>query len=75
MALFTTFVPLTASPEFLWTLGVSTVGLTALRFIVVANIIGLPVVRSRFVKYTTWINTVCGGLLALFGMKLLTIHK
>lgn len=75
VALFTTFVPADASRDFLALLGISTVLITAAWFILIANIIGLPIVRSRFVKYTKRINRICGGLLALFGLKLITMSK
>jgi threonine/homoserine/homoserine lactone efflux protein len=41
----------------------------------IANIIGLPVVRAWFVRYTKWINRICGWLLWLFGLKLMAMHK
>ncbi len=75
VALFTTFVPKDVSTGFLWILGVTTVILTAIRFVTVANIIGLPIVRSWFARYTKWINRVCGWLLTLFGLKLITMDK
>jgi threonine/homoserine/homoserine lactone efflux protein len=60
VALFTTFVPADASNLFLLYLAIAVVITTALRFVLIANIIGLPVVRAWFVRYTKWINRICG---------------
>jgi threonine/homoserine/homoserine lactone efflux protein len=75
VALFTTFVPVDASNLFLMYLAIAVVVTTALRFVLIANIIGLPIVRSWFVRYTKWINRICGWLLWLFGLKLMAMHK
>jgi len=57
----------------LWTsaiYGATCITMTAIWFSIVATVLTTPTVRARFVRYSKWIDRVCGGVLIALGLRL-----
>lgn len=52
------------------TYGVTCVVMTALWFSVVATILTTPKVRAQFLRFSKWIDRICGGVLLALGLRL-----
>lgn len=50
--------------------GLTCVVMTALWFSIVATILTTPAIRTRFLKFSKWIDRVCGGVLIALGIRL-----
>jgi threonine/homoserine/homoserine lactone efflux protein len=70
LALFTQIL----NPEMpFWTsiiFGLTCVVMTATWFSIVATILTAPIIRARFMRYSKWIDRVCGGVLIALGIRL-----
>lgn len=50
--------------------GTTCIIMTAIWFSIVATILTTPAVRTRFMRYSKWIDRVCGGVLIALGLRL-----
>lgn len=50
--------------------GLTCVVMTAIWFSIVATVLTTPTVRARFLKFSKWIDRVCGGVLIALGVRL-----
>lgn len=50
--------------------GLTCIIMTAMWFSVVATVLTTPVIRNRFMKYSKWIDRICGGVLIALGLRL-----
>lgn len=70
LALFTQIldphIPLWASAIY----GTTCIIMTGIWFSIVATILTTPAIRARFIKYSKWIDRVCGGVLLALGLRL-----
>jgi len=50
--------------------GLTCIIMTAIWFSIVATILTTPVIRARFLRYSKWIDRLCGGVLIALGIRL-----
>ncbi len=50
--------------------GITCIVMTAIWFSIVATVLTTPAVRNRFIRYSKWIDRVCGGALIALGLRL-----
>jgi RhtB (resistance to homoserine/threonine) family protein len=50
--------------------GLTCILMTALWFSIVATVLTTPKIRGQFIKYSKWIDRVCGGVLIALGLRL-----
>lgn len=50
--------------------GATCIAMTGIWFSIVATVLTTPAVRNRFIRYSKWIDRVCGGVLIALGLRL-----
>lgn len=70
MALFTQILDPNMSHWVSVIFGLTCILMTALWFSIVATVLTTPVIRAHFLKFSKWIDRVCGGVLLALGLRL-----
>lgn len=50
--------------------GMTCIAMTGIWFSIVATVLTTPAVRAQFMRYSKWIDRVCGGVLIALGLRL-----